>query len=290
MQLQQHREAIYEAQKDFLSLVRFEFVLCCWVCHKSKHAPKSWLVFSRNSTDPLLFTAFKANWFCCCSTIQRGLCSVSGIFDALLFPTKRYQSASLRFSPTILLKRAGVPRWEMFWKGQVYRPGWKRHWEIQGWLLQHQNPSLQCVPRTLLVRETWGPPTSPCWGHPPVPLVKPFPDQLKEKNVGGGVRWGKENVLHQIPPLQTPIHIKNQPKDKHTLYLKEEINWKKERKESEVSGWKHQTKPNGIKHFDTQQAAAPNEVRRRTLLAILVRQESIRLAPKWGGVGERVPK
>lgn len=40
MQFKQCSEAIYEALKDFLTPICFEFVLRCWVFHTGKRAPQ----------------------------------------------------------------------------------------------------------------------------------------------------------------------------------------------------------------------------------------------------------
>lgn len=105
----------------------------------------------------------------------------------------------------------------------------ERHWEIQGWLLQHQNPSLKCVPMMLLMRETWGL-TSLCWGTPPAALLKPLPDHLREKKCWEGQRGGERRMSWTRTCHFKPRFTLNQLKEKRILYLKEEINREREQK------------------------------------------------------------
>lgn len=207
----------------------------CWISisHR-KSAPQIVLFFLETEQIHNFSHPWEANWFCCCSWRQRLTQFVFCEWHFWLFWS---QSARLRFSTTT----TRGPQGERCFCN-IYRPDWKRHWEIQGWLLQHQNPSLKCVPMVPLMRETWGltnqfvlrKPTSCSFKAP-----SRFPQREKtlEEERGGERRTSWTRTCHFKPRFTL-----NQLKEKCISYLKEEINWK--RKQKKVKWLVESTKQN----------------------------------------------
>lgn len=176
----------------------------------------------RNWTDPELFTR-KANWFCCCSWLQRlpQLVFCEWHFWCIILSNEKEINITKAPPPHhSVIKTAGVHKVRDIWQGT----------DLQTWSEETLgDPGLTfATPESILkmcsqdaASERNLRTNRPARAGETYRFHFLSPFQISSGRKTLEEKWGKENVLDKNPSLQTPIHIKNQPKEKRTSYLKE---------------------------------------------------------------------